>query len=755
VRKISFLFFIIFFANYGSAYPGGMDLMMRSIVRKGEAATWSKTLPERGGIRLVPCLVKSKNAKDTIEFVEKSGGSATAITGSILSASIPIDMVKPLADREEVLFVEFSSPLSSKMDTARAAGNVADVQNGKGLGVKYKGKNVVIGVVDDGLDYGHPDFWDSSRVTRIQYLKQKIDDRTIECTKGSITGKSCEIEDGGQGFTHGTHVTGIAASSDSEYTGIAPQADIMFAFLDASDAYTSGELPTSFGASVVDSVAAIFEKADLLDKAAVVNLSLGTSLGAHDGTSLMEEGLTEQTGVGRIIVGAAGNEQVIPESFWPTRRPYIGGIHSSIAVGSKEAKGSRLAIWNGSSSTSSFVGGTMVDIWLDGNAGNCELSVYGYTEGRAVEDFTFAGLTSTSQAVLHAKNISFGEESSDTITAEDGSVKADIEIDPSDIRNDKPHATVLLYPAKSELGALLESMWFDIVIKSSSGECSGNMWLYYDHTSFHDFLKGIEGVAPDMAGSGKGAAYDLFDGDSLMTTTIPATAKGVIAVGSWLAEKPIGSGVSEWTGMNGKTYSQADIDSPGGLGSIVDDLSSFSSLGPTADARTKPDIVAPGEPIVSSKARESGVSSALKTNELHFKNAGTSMASPYIAGVVALLLERNNTLGVKEVRNALAEGASEAGMTKKTTDKRDSFGAGKINAVEVLDSVEEDTSAYKGTGDLESASGCSLTDSANLHRSAVFDLLLLILASTSLALLARIFRAAAFLRGRPSLHRRA
>ncbi|OQA60032.1 MAG: hypothetical protein BWY40_01072 [bacterium ADurb.Bin270] len=131
------------------------------------------------------------------------------------------------------------------------------------------------------------------------------------------------------------------------------------------------------------------------------------------------------------------------------------------------------------------------------------------------------------------------------------------------------------------------------------------------------------------------------------------------------------------------------------------------------------------------------------------------MASPYITGVVALLLERNNTLGVKEVRNALAEGASEAGMTKKTTDKRDSFGAGKINAVEVLDSVEEDTSAYKGTGDLESASGCSLTDSANLHRSAVFDLLLLILASTSLALLARIFRAAAFLRGRPSLHRRA
>ncbi|OQA62122.1 MAG: hypothetical protein BWY40_00161 [bacterium ADurb.Bin270] len=83
-------------------------------------------------------------------------------------------------------------------------------------------------------------------------------------------------------------------------------------------------------------------------------------------------------------------------------------------------------------------------------------------------------------------------------------------------------------------------------------------------------------------------------------------------------------------------------------------------------------------------------------------------------------------------------------MTKKTADKRDSFGAGKINAVEVLASVKEDTSAYKGTGDLKSLGGCSLTDSANLNRSAVFGPLLLILAPASLALLVRRRRAAVF-----------
>ena len=177
-----------------------------------------------------------------------------------------------------------------------------------------------------------------------------------------------------------------------------------------------------------------------------------------------------------------------------------------------------------------------------------------------------------------------------------------------------------------------------------------------------------------------------------------------------MPEKPIGSGSSDWTGDNGTTYDQSDVGSPGGTGSTTDDLSAFSSLGPTADGRTRPDVVAPGEPIIAARASGAAVSSSITVGGDHFKNAGTSMASPHVAGIVALLLQRNNTLTADQVRQALTVGATTSGLTAKTPDLLNSYGAGKVDAAAVLGSVSEDTSAYSGTGDLESpeGGGCSM-----------------------------------------------
>jgi hypothetical protein len=312
----------------------------------------------------------------------------------------------------------------------------------------------------------------------------------------------------------------------------------------------------------------------------------------------------------------------------------------------------------------------------------------------------------------------------------------------TDPRNGAPHATLLFAPGSPLNGTALQQQWFDVVVRGASGPCTGHLWLYIDYASYHDVLKGLAGTGHDVGNGAALAGYLLADGYSLFTTTIPATAVGVIAAGSFLAPKPAGSASSVWTGDDGVTYDQSDLSAPGGLGSVTGDLSSFSSLGPTADGRTKPDVVAPGEPIVAAKARGSYVASSVTVGGSHFKDAGTSMSSPHVAGIVALLLSRNNTLGVDGVRAALRAGAGTSGLVAKTADPENSYGAGKVDARSVLGAVAVDTSAYHGTGDIDGGGGggCSL---GRAERAAPIPAAALVVAALLAALLRRRRKAAA------------
>ena len=86
--------------------------------------------------------------------------------------------------------------------------------------------------------------------------------------------------------------------------------------------------------------------------------------------------------------------------------------------------------------------------------------------------------------------------------------------------------------------------------------------------------------------------------------TMPADADGAIAVGA--------------------------VDVPGS-GERVPQIASFSSRGPTADGRIKPDVVAPGSGVVVADLRRGG----------YVRRGGTSFAAPLVSGVCALLLQKN------------------------------------------------------------------------------------------------------------------
>ncbi len=80
-------------------------------------------------------------------------------------------------------------------------------------------------------------------------------------------------------------------------------------------------------------------------------------------------------------------------------------------------------------------------------------------------------------------------------------------------------------------------------------------------------------------------------------------------------------------------------------------ISAFSSFGMTAELVVKPDIGAPGGQIMSTWPLEDGGYAAI---------SGTSMASPHVAGGVALLLEARPKLTPKEVRDVLLNSADPA-----------------------------------------------------------------------------------------------
>jgi subtilisin family serine protease len=91
------------------------------------------------------------------------------------------------------------------------------------------------------------------------------------------------------------------------------------------------------------------------------------------------------------------------------------------------------------------------------------------------------------------------------------------------------------------------------------------------------------------------------------------------------------------------------------VGLALNDIADFSSEGPLRNGVQKPDVAAPGAMIASALSRHSAPNAASVVNPDFLVEAGTSMATPFVTGLAALLLERNRNLdpaGVKALLNA-------------------------------------------------------------------------------------------------------
>lgn len=112
-------------------------------------------------------------------------------------------------------------------------------------------------------------------------------------------------------------------------------------------------------------------------------------------------------------------------------------------------------------------------------------------------------------------------------------------------------------------------------------------------------------------------------------------------------------------------------------------VSYFSSKGPTGDGRLKPDLVAPGEKIISCATGSLKREGAKELDCDYIETSGTSMAAPHVSGVIAAFLSvRGEFIGK-------AERVKEIFVSTATDLRRDRYfqGAGLVDLMRAIQSV--------------------------------------------------------------------
>jgi subtilisin family serine protease len=110
-------------------------------------------------------------------------------------------------------------------------------------------------------------------------------------------------------------------------------------------------------------------------------------------------------------------------------------------------------------------------------------------------------------------------------------------------------------------------------------------------------------------------------------------------------------------------------------------LAGFSSEGPLRDGARKPDVAAPGQWIISARARQVTGDSEENVSRDFLAMQGTSMSCPFVSGLTALLLQRQPKLTPQDVRSRLIAASSIPGKQPGTFDK--GWGHGAINATKL------------------------------------------------------------------------
>jgi serine protease AprX len=154
---------------------------------------------------------------------------------------------------------------------------------------------------------------------------------------------------------------------------------------------------------------------------------------------------------------------------------------------------------------------------------------------------------------------------------------------------------------------------------------------------FDDFLSSNRDMTVTVSAGNEGTDANDDGYVDLNSISSPGTAKNVITIGASDNERATG-GYSGYTwGTAWPSDYQVPPTSTDSLSDNRNELAAFSSRGPMADGRIKPDLVAPGTNILSTKSSQTTDTGWGPYNEYYMYMGGTSMASPLSSGAAAVV----------------------------------------------------------------------------------------------------------------------
>lgn len=549
---------------------------------------------ERVTVKLVS---KVGRQSELARWIQKQHGTITSQVegGQVFLVDLPVTSIGKLDRAKHLQRAEAARVLLPRLDEARgdATGLDRALQSHA-----LTGDGVVFGIVDSGLDWSHPDFLDDDGHTRLERFTHafvpsnsdvsQFDDFDAKAINHALDGQGQVPQ--GDPHGHGTHCASIAVGngrgSGGTFRGVAPDATIM--------AMRSEPL---LDTHTIRGIREFFQRAG--DRAAVVSLSLGGHVGAHDGTSAIENVIARESGPGRIVVVAAGNEGG-DGIHW--QGELVENDEISIPIRIADPKLQAVDVW--------IPRGDDVEVQIETPGGGLfdpDGAEHSTVFGRFLADWR-------EDPVNRDQNLTF-------LVAGTVNFTWRIRISASRVLHGEVHA--------------------------------------WGHTN---------------SSSNASALFPGFT-DPGFSIGMPGTEERAIVVGSLVSK-------TQFDTKQGTEVNQALSEGQ---------LSSFSSHGPTRIGKQKPDVAAPGQYITAALASKSQFATNPNYTPRHHPTdgyitiQGTSMATPLVAGVLALMLEREPELTPEEIQQRLRITARRDADTRRVWDP--GFGYGKIDVEALLDYV--------------------------------------------------------------------